>query len=123
MSEPFGLETRRKIIGRFLTRLPLVYWTPVYIGILAREAQPLTASGTATLLQIGNRKLIVTDDHVLAGFEKEAALDSRCEFQIGVSPFSPMERLIDRNGRKDLCVLDVSGLDFRRSLRNSRHAP
>jgi hypothetical protein len=63
VSNPFGRETIEWQIKKYLTDNAGRYVTPIYIGVL--NEQRLENSATATLLQIGEKRFIVTCNHVL----------------------------------------------------------
>ena len=106
----FGRKERLDVISRHLVRLPFVYSTPIVIGNLSADDQTVLGNGTGTLMQIRERKFVVTNDHVLRKYEELRAEDERTAFQIGTRPFEPEARLIDRDFKLDLCVFDADGL-------------
>jgi hypothetical protein len=110
MNNPAGPITRMQIVADYLNSFSLRYCAPVFIGLLTETNQRMSASGTALLLQIGDRPFLVTDDHVLAEYDREHGRDPAVAFQIGAARFDPAKRLVDRSEEKDLCVLDGSDL-------------
>ncbi|MGA8474546.1 MAG: hypothetical protein WB681_05715 [Candidatus Cybelea sp.] len=100
----------RGLIHDYLIKYPLRYCIPVFIGVLTAEDQTMRASATATMLDLYGRKLLITDDHVIASFEKFLSEDSRVKFQTGAEIFDPRNRCIDRHATKDLFVIDATGL-------------
>ncbi len=118
MHNPAGPESRKEVVTQYLIRYPLRYCTPVFIGVLTRDDQKVIANGTATLLRIGERAMIITDDHVVETYEKTLAEDSRVRFQIGAAPFDPLQHIIDRSKDKDLCTLDASAAQIDHQARD-----
>jgi hypothetical protein len=123
MHNPAGPITRREIVSDYLIRYPLRYCAPIFTGILARDEQRMLSTGTATLLKIGERALLVTDDHVLEHYIDEHEANPRVCFQVGARPFDPLEYLVDRNKQKDICTLDASSLVFEDETRHSDRMP
>lgn len=101
-----------KIIEDYLIKYPLRYCIPVFIGVLTRDDQTMLDGATATMLESHGRRLLITDDHVVAGFEKHLMNDSRVKFQAGAEVFDPRSRCIDRNAEKDLFVIDATELNI-----------
>jgi hypothetical protein len=108
-----GAETSRIAHLTYISDYALRYCTVVAFGKRLSDANgKIAGAGTGTLLQIGTRRFIVTNDHVLAAYEGFRQNQPDASFRVGRESFDPRERLIARDGIKDLCTIDASGLDL-----------
>lgn len=64
--------------------------------------------GTATLLQLGVRKLAVTCDHVLRKLDEYRAGQRRAMFQIGSVRLDPTNQLVDCDASTDFATIELS---------------
>lgn len=115
-------DARGPLIEEYLTKYPVRFATPAFIGVLAPDEQNVLANGTATLLQIGDRRLLVTNDHVIVKYEEYKRADSRVRFQIGDAPFDPVANCIDRNREKDLFTIAVTD-EMKLTTRDDENMP
>jgi Trypsin-like peptidase domain len=104
----------QKIYVDYLNEFTIRYCVPVIVGFEHSGGKAIEEPhyGTATLLQLSDRRLIVTNDHVLAWIEDESRKRSRpFVFQIGRLPINPNERLVARSRKLDLCTFRADDLD------------
>lgn len=111
----FGPETTLRVLLDHLSDFTLRYCTVIFFG-KPRGAGRFVENpiyGTATLLQIDDRRLIITNDHVLAGYEKYCMEgNGTLHFQIGRKPIDPQARLIDRDALLDICTFAADDLEL-----------
>jgi len=76
---------------------------------IASSVLPLHAS--MTLLQLPDRRVGVTCQHVLAAYRERRVRDSAWAFQVGGVTLDPEERLLAEERLLDLAILDLEGLE------------
>lgn len=106
---------RTTAIFDFVARYSATFCGPVVIGYPPRatgEDGRLVGNASGTLLNIGGRDLLITNQHVLEIFRKELASDER----IGLHFFGRklVPTIVDESTSCDLAVLDVRGMQFER---------
>jgi hypothetical protein len=104
------IEMQNAVVHRMVVRQVMSYVAPVIFGLApGPDAEgELTQNASASILDINGRQLLVTNHHVLEGYE---ALGNhrRARFQIGnAAPFVP--RIIDRDKALDLAIVDAAHL-------------
>jgi len=108
-----GQATSLAVTLNYQAEFAIRYCTIIFYGRkLSNDRCEVKSAGTGTLISTGRKKLIVTNDHVLAGYEGLASTTDGIHFQVGRAAFDPHERLIDRNALSDLCTFDAEGLDI-----------
>jgi hypothetical protein len=108
-----GSETSRGALLTYHIEFALRYCTVIFFGrTVSRKLAEMNKAGTGTLLRIGRRKFIVTNDHVLEAYERYCKTVPDTHFQVGRAMVDPHQRLIDRNKTHDICTMDADGLDL-----------
>lgn len=111
--EAIGRETVRRAFLEYRSEYALRFCTVIFFGEKRSDHRAtMEAAGTGTLLELEDRKLIVTNDHVLAEYEKYRQDRVDTHFQVGRAALDPFELLIARDPKKDLCTLDATGLEL-----------
>ena len=113
--DAIGPITTAAVTREYLNDFAVRHCTAVLFGpsLDGGRKVEVAAFGTATLLNIDRRLLIVTNEHVLAEYERLCATPgARIHFQVGKAAFDPMERLVDRASGFDICTFDASGLEI-----------
>lgn len=103
-----------KIFVDYLNDFTIRYCVPIIVGLEHSGGKAIEEPhyGTGTLLALSDRRLVVTNDHILTWIEEESRNRGRpFVFQIGRVPISPPERLIARSRKLDLCTFRVDDLD------------
>lgn len=103
-----------KIFVDYLNDFTIRYCVPIIVGFEHSGGKAIEEPhyGTGTLLELSDRRFLVTNDHVLTWIEEESRRYRRpLVFQIGRVPISVPERLIARSRKLDLCIFRVDDLD------------
>ena len=103
-----------RIFVDYLNEFTIRYCVPIIVGFEHGGGKAIEEPhyGTGTLLEIFDRRFLVTNDHVLRWIEDETRKNGRpLVFQIGRVPISVPERLIARSRKLDLCTFKVDDLD------------
>lgn len=105
-------------LGKEMTKYPLRFATSVILGRRPSEDECVKVkNGTATLIELQDRPIAVTCNHVMEEYWK-INTDSDVVFQIGNMEFDPSERIIGASSHLDLVSIDLSGLNLCELLGN-----
>lgn len=99
-------------LGKELADFPLRFSTSILIGD-GYEKKPADnlVNGTATLLELKNRRYAITCSHVLKEFKSRKELRDLVLFQIGNLIIDPMNFLVFDNPQMDLAAIDLTEID------------
>ena len=71
----------------------------------------LTNNGTLTLLQLPNRRVGVTCQHVIEAYREQRLMSRTRVFEVGNHPLDPLDRLVAEDRILDLAILDLDDMD------------
>jgi hypothetical protein len=92
-----------------ITKYALRFAQPVFFGQSPAAAYSASlASGTGTLIRLGEKFIGVTCHHVLDGYRARRQLDPQTVFHFGRIEFDPERYLIAENRGIDLVTLDLT---------------
>lgn len=94
-------------LGRLLGEIPLRYARVALIGDLSRGG-PRFNNGTATLLELGSKKLAITCSHVLNLYRSLRRSGGPAIFQIGNVKLEPISQLIAEDSETDLAIIRLT---------------
>jgi hypothetical protein len=118
MSDGLDPASREFAIQEEAIVAPLRFSEPIIMGVHPEDSSSGASeqfhNGTATLVEIGGRPLIITCDHVIAAFEHIKRTNPACLCQIAEQRLDPLLRMIDRDPLLDLAVMDGTDLHFER---------
>lgn len=96
-------------LGEQLAKFPLLFATSVLFGERPSKGKPTAISrGSATLVNLGTGPMVVTCEHVIAGYQKMSAAYNNVLFQIGKVEIDPFKQLIALDARLDLATIQLS---------------
>lgn len=96
-------------LGEQLGRFPLLFAKAVLFGERPSKDKPtVISSGSASLVNLGSGPMLVTCEHVIAGYREMVATNGNVIFQVGEVEIDPFEQLIDENHRLDLATIQLS---------------
>ena len=82
--------------------------TTVSLGDASGTIDPMpTNNGTMTLLQLPNRRVGVTCQHVIEAYREQQLMSPSRAFKVGDHALDPMDRLLSEDPILDLAVLDL----------------
>ena len=70
-----------------------------------------TSNGTLTLLQLPDRRVGVTCQHVIEAYREQRLLSPTRVFEAGDHALDPLDRLVAEDRILDLAVLDLDDMD------------
>lgn len=96
-------------LERELIELAPTYMEPVYIGQPPGTSERVEcAMGTATLLQLGSKRLAITCAHVMDELTRRAESGEATFFQLGDLVFDSSPDVLDYSSELDLVVIDIT---------------
>jgi hypothetical protein len=96
-----------RLVVRQMLQFAGSYAVPIIFGEPAWKHGEVSGA-TGSVLRIGSRFFVLTASHVLAGYETFTSQDPESIWQVGNFGFEPIARVIARNTRADIVVLNIS---------------
>jgi len=114
MTHDFSANEKKALMERLALSLPVNFSDPVLIGrppAVAGELGPSLFSATLTYLELGERKIGVTNAHVIRHYQNQHHQDGVTIFQLPDGVLRDLDqRLIDVDDGSDLATIDLSDL-------------
>jgi len=96
-------------LGLEMSKYPLRFACAAYFGVPPAEGEALTVNnGTATLLRLEGRPVVLSCSHVLQGDRDKLAANPACIFQVGDCAFDPVAQLVKEDVALDYAVIEVT---------------
>lgn len=96
-------------LGDEMAKFPVRFCQPIHFGLPPSPGHPVAVSnGTATLLRVHGKPLIVTCAHVIEGYRRKMAEDKSCVFAVGDCYLNPLSQLIAEDPAVDASVVSLS---------------
>lgn len=96
-------------LGEQLGKFPLLFAKSVLFGERPSKERPTAIStGSASLVNLGCGPMVVTCEHVVAGYRKMAAKYENVLFQVSDIEIDPLNQLIALDTRLDLATIRLS---------------
>lgn len=117
------IERQNHVVHDLVVKHVMSYVAPIIFGLApgGEHDGEMTQNGSCSLLEVGGRRFIVTNDHVLRGYE-ELRGHERARFQVGdASPFEP--KVISRDPALDLAIIDGSNHPAAEIAERGGHIP
>lgn len=96
-------------LGEQLGKFPLLFAKAVLFGERPSKGRPTAiSSGSVSLVNLGYGPMIVTCEHVIAGYRKMAGKFNNVLFQVGDIEIDPLKQLIALDTRLDLATIRLS---------------
>ena len=110
---PRSFEEARAMVagdlGVEMSKYPLRFACAAYFGVPPAEGEALAVNnGTATLLRLKDKPVVLTCSHVLQGYRDRTALNPMCVFQVGDCAFDPVAQLAKEDVALDFAVIEVT---------------
>jgi hypothetical protein len=94
-------------LGQALGDIPLGHSQPALVADLS-PGGPHLFNGTATLVELGSKKLAITCHHVLQKYVELRNAGRLALFQIGKAVLDPVSQLIASDSKTDLAIIGLS---------------
>jgi hypothetical protein len=94
-------------LAKCLGEFPITYAAPILIADLSRGG-PQFNNGTATLIELESKKLVITCAHVIDKYGENWMEDRRSLFQIDNVRLEPFSQLIAEDRTSDLATIELS---------------
>jgi hypothetical protein len=96
-------------LGLEMSKYPLRFACAAYYGVPPAKGEELTVNnGTATLLRLGGKPMVLTCAHVLQGYRDKRADHAECVFQVGDCVFDPLAQLAKEDAALDYALIALS---------------
>jgi hypothetical protein len=96
-------------LGLEMSKYPLRFACATYFGAPPTEGEELTVNnGTATLLRLGGKPMVLTCAHVLQGYRDKLAEHAGCVFHVGDCVFDPLAQLAKEDAGLDYALIALS---------------
>lgn len=106
-------QVRIVALGRAVADDLRRYVVQLLIGpSLAVEASGEVNHASGVVASVGDRRLLITADHVVRKYQQRLEQEEHLIFQAGNARFDPVERVVWRSQEEDLAFLEVSDHDI-----------
>jgi hypothetical protein len=109
-----GMSTDQRDYAAQITRMARLYSHPVLIGRRG-DSTPI-GNGSGFLFKPAGRRFLVTNAHVIEGYESIAVAHDDAIVQFGSYQFEPRVAAKEKIRKVDLAVLDVGDIEFPRTF-------
>lgn len=93
-----------------LAQFATTFAVPILIRARNNSYEPTITSGTGLLLRIGDRRLLVTAQHVLMQYRNERVRDAATLFDLGEIAIDPIRRLVSDEATTDLATINLDDI-------------
>lgn len=96
-------------LGDQLAKFPVRFCKPIHFGAPPSPERPIAVcSGTASLIKLRGKPLVITCAHVLEGYRRRKLDDECCVFAVGNCYLDPVAQLIAEDSAVDAAVVGLS---------------